>query len=75
MIDLEQGPWVIAGAEWIWQGLRLLGDRAILALPDGVVTRQVQAGAHIEAIAAQLGHSTTLTTMQYVRYDRMTHVH
>jgi hypothetical protein len=84
-IDLEQGTWVIADAEWIWQGLRLLGDRAMLALPDGTVglttrllrrtvaTRQVQAGAHIEAIAAQLGHSTTLTTMQYVRYDRMTH--
>ena len=84
-IDLEQGTWVIADAEWIWQGLRLLGDRATLALPDGAVglttrllrrtvaTRQVQAGAHIEAIAAQLGHSTTLTTMQYVRYDRMTH--
>jgi len=31
-------------------------------------------GAHIEAIAAQLGHPTTTTTMQYVRYDRMTHV-
>ncbi len=80
-VDLEQGTWVVADAEWIWQGLRLLGDRAILALPDGtaglttrllrrtVATRQVQAGAHIEAIAAQLGHSTTLTTMQYVRYD------
>jgi hypothetical protein len=37
-------------------------------------TRQVQAGAHIQAIAAQLGHSTTVTTMQYIRYDRMTHV-
>jgi integrase len=84
-IDLEQGTWVIADSEWICQGLRLLGDRAVLALPDGTVglttrllrrtvaTRQMQAGAHIEAIAAQLGHSTTLTTMQYVRYDRMTH--
>jgi hypothetical protein len=84
-IDLEQGTWVTVDADWIWQGLRLLGDRAVLALPDGTVglttrllrrtvaTRQVQAGAHIEAIAAQLGHSTTLTTMQYVRYDRMTH--
>jgi integrase len=83
--DLERGTWAIADAEWIWQGLRLLGDRAVLALPEGsvglttrllrrtVATRQVQAGAHIEAIAAQLGHSTTLTTMQYVRYDRMTH--
>ena len=83
--DLQRGTWAIADAEWIWQGLRLLGDRAVLALPDGsvglttrllrrtVATRQVQAGAHIEAIAAQLGHSTTLTTMQYVRYDRMRH--
>ncbi len=81
----QRGTWVIADAAWIWQGLRLLGDRALLALPDGtlglttrllrrtVATRQVQAGAHIEAIAAQLGHSTTLTTMQYVPYDRMTH--
>jgi integrase len=84
-IDLEQGTWVTVDADWIWQGLRLLGDRAVLALPDGTVglttrllrrtvaTRQVQAGAHIEAIAAQLGHSTTHTTMQYVRYDRLTH--
>src|SRR5207245_6000196 len=57
-----------------------------LGLPDGAVglttgllrrtfaTRQVQAGAHIQAIAAQLGHSSTVTTMQYIRYDRMTHV-
>ena len=66
--------------------MRLLGDRGRLGLPDGAVglttgllrrsfaTRQVQAGAHIQAIAAQLGHSSTLTTMQYIRYDRMTHV-
>jgi len=36
-IDLEQETWVIADADWIWQGLRLLGDRAVLALPDGTV--------------------------------------
>jgi integrase len=84
-IDQEHEKWVVADAEWIWQGLRLLGDRARLALPNGTIaltarllrrtfaTRQVQAGAHIHAIAAQLGHSTTLTTMQYIRYDRLTH--
>jgi hypothetical protein len=84
-LRVHLGRWVVADPEWIWQGLRLLGERARLVLPDGTValtarllrrtfaTRQVQAGAHIHAIAAQLGHSTTLTTMQYIRYDRMTH--
>jgi len=84
-IHQEQHRWVVADPDWIWQGLRLLGERARLALPDGTValtarllrrtfaTRQAQAGAQIHAIAAQLGHSTTLTTMQYIRYDRLTH--
>jgi integrase len=81
----HRGRWVNADPEWIWQGLRLLGERARLSLPDRTValtarllrrtfaTRQAQAGAHIYAIAAQLGHSTTLTTMQYIRYDRLKH--
>ena len=84
-LRLHRGRWVVADSEWIWQGLRLLGERARLVLPDGTIaltarllrrtfaTRQAQAGAHMHAIAAQLGHSTTLTTMQYIRYDRMTH--
>jgi integrase len=84
-LRVQLGRWVVADPEWIWQGLRLLGERARLVLPCGTTaltarllrrtfaTRQAQAGAHIHAIAAQLGHSTTLTTMQYIRYDRMTH--
>jgi integrase len=84
-LRVHRGRWVVADPEWIWQGLRLLGERARLVLPDETValtarllrrtfaTRQAQAGAHIHAIAAQLGHSTTLTTMQYIRYDRLTH--
>jgi integrase len=84
-LRVHRGRWVVADPEWIWQGLRLLGERARLVLPDRTValtarllrrtfaTRQAQAGAHIHAIAAQLGHSTTLTTMQYIRYDRLTH--
>ncbi|MBV8714843.1 MAG: site-specific integrase [Chloroflexi bacterium] len=82
---IDRGRWVVADPEWIWQGLRLLGERARLMLPDETValtarllrrtfaTRQAQAGAHIYAIAPQLGHSTTLTTMQYIRYARLTH--
>jgi integrase len=84
-LRVHRGQWVIADPDWIWQGLRLLGERARLSLPECTValtarllrrtfaTRQAQAGAHIHAIAAQLGHSTTLTTMQYIRYDRLTH--
>jgi integrase len=85
-IDLERRTWEEADAYWIWRGLRRLGDRARLGLPDGAVglttgllrrtfaTRQAQAGAHIQAIAAQLGHSSVVTTMHYIRYDQMTHV-
>jgi integrase len=84
-VHQERGRWIVADPEWTWQGLRLLGERARLALPNGTValttrllqrtfaTRQAQAGAQLHAIAAQLGHSTTLTTMHYIRYDRLTH--
>jgi integrase len=84
-IHQERERWAVADAEWIWQGLRLLGDPARLALPDSTIalttrllrrtlaTRQMQAGVHIHAIAAQLGHPTTLMTMQYICYDRLTH--
>jgi integrase len=59
----QEQKWVVADPEWIWQGLRLLGERARLVLPDGTLaltarllrrtfaTRQAQAGVHIHAIA------------------------